>query len=115
MFLVDKQYGTIKARTCYDGSKKIRDDRYNNHDYASPTCANNSVVITSSLEAKEGRDVAIRDILVVCLHTYVEKNGKQIIIMFLNSKLAYLMVMVDPYLYRKYVPYFSKGNSMLRV
>ena len=55
-FLVDKQYGTIKAKTCADGRKKIRDDIYNKHDYASPTCENNSVVIKSAPEAKEGCD-----------------------------------------------------------
>ena len=54
MFLLEKQDGTIKARTCSDGSKQRRSDSYNKHDYSSPKCANNSVMITVALEAKEG-------------------------------------------------------------
>ena len=54
MFLLEKLYGTIKARTCSDGSKQRRSDSYNKHDYSSPKCANNSVMITVALEAKEG-------------------------------------------------------------
>ena len=38
MVLAEKQYGTIKAIPCDYGSKKMRDDSYNKHDYASPTC-----------------------------------------------------------------------------
>ena len=86
MFLVDKQYGAINTRTCADGIKQIRDESYNNHDYASPTCANNSVMIASALEAKEGHDVAIIDIPGTYLHTYVDKNGKQRIIMLFKGE-----------------------------
>ena len=35
--------------------------------------------------------------------------------MLFRDKLAELMVMVNPNLYRKYVTYNSKGNSMLYV
>ena len=52
MFLLEKRYGTIKDRTYADGSKQRRYDIYNKHGYAPPTCANNSAVITSALEAK---------------------------------------------------------------
>ena len=52
MFLAGKQYGTIKARTCTDGSKQRSSDSYNKHYYSSPTCTNNSVMITATLEAK---------------------------------------------------------------
>ena len=63
MFLIEKQDGTIKGRACADGSKQRRDESYNKHDYASPTCAKNSIMVTSAIEAKEGRDMAIIDIL----------------------------------------------------
>ena len=88
MFLVDKRDGNIKARTCAYGREQRRDDNYNKHDYASPTCANNSIMITSDLEAKEGRYVAIIGIPGAYLHTYVDKHGKQIIIMLFKEKLA---------------------------
>ena len=45
----------------------------------------------------------------------MDKCGEQIITMLFKRKLAYLMVMVDPKLYRKYVTYDSKGNVMLYV
>ena len=86
MFLLEKQDGTIKARTFYDVISQIRDDTYNNHYYNFPTCENNSVMITSSLESKKGRDVAIIDIPGTCLHTCVDKHGKQIIIMLFKGK-----------------------------
>ena len=38
MFLVEKLDGAIKARTWAGGIIQRRDERYNNHDYASPTC-----------------------------------------------------------------------------
>ena len=47
------------------------------------------------------------------LHTYVDKNGEQIIIMLFKGKLVEIMVMVYPKLYRKYVTYDNKGNARL--
>ena len=72
-------------------------------------------MITSAFEAKEGRDVDDIDISGVYLHTYVDKHGKQRIVMLFKGTLAELMVMVYPKLYRKYVTYDSKGGSMLYV
>ena len=69
---MEKQYGNIKARTCAYGTKQ--------------RSANNSVMITSALEAKEGRGVAIIDIPGTYLHTYVDKHGKQRIIMLFKRK-----------------------------
>ena len=59
MFLVEKRDGNIKDRTCSDRRKKRGSDRYNKHYYASPTCENNSFMITASLDAKEVRGVDI--------------------------------------------------------
>ena len=75
MFLIEKQDGKIKARACADRSKQRRDESYNKHEYASPTCANNSIMVTLAIEAKEGRDVAIIDILGAYLHTHIDKWG----------------------------------------
>ena len=59
--------------------------------------------------------MAITDTPGAYLHTYMERHGKQIIIMLFQGKLSYLMVMVDPNLYCKYVNYDSKGGAMLYV
>ena len=101
MFLSEKRDGTIKGRACVDGSKQRRDESYNKHDYTSPTCANNSIMVTLAIEAKKGRDVAIIDIPGAYLHTYIDKWGNEKIIMLFKGKLAELMVMVGPKLYRK--------------
>ena len=102
MFLIKKRDDTLKAKACADRSKQRRDESYNKHDYASPTCTNNSSMITSVIEAKEGRDVAITDITGAYLHTtYIDKWGNEKIIMLFKGKLAELMAMVDPKLYRK--------------
>ncbi len=45
------------------------------------------------------------------MHTYVDKHGHEKILMLFKGKLAKLMVMVEPKLYRKYVTYDSKGNA----
>ena len=95
MFLAEKLDGTIKARTYADGIKQRKYDSYNKHDYASPTCVNNSVVITSALDSKEGFEVAIIYIPGAYLHTYVDKHGKKRIIMLFKGELEDLMVMVD--------------------
>ena len=83
--------------------------------YDYPNFPNNSVMITSALDAKEGCGVAIIDIHGVYLHTYVDKHGKKRIIMLFKGKLVDLIVMVDPKLYWKYVTYDIKGNVMLYV
>ena len=72
MLLVEKQDGTIKTRTCADGSKQRSSDRYTKHTYTSPTCANNNVMIAAALEAKEGRDIDIIDIPDAYVHNYVD-------------------------------------------
>jgi len=56
--------------------------------------------------------VASIDIPGAYLHTYMDKHGNKKIIMLFKGKLAELMVMVDPKLYRKYITYDSKGNTM---
>ena len=72
-------------------------------------------MITSAIETKEGRDVAIIDIPGAYIHTYVDKHGKEKMIMLFKGKLAKLMVMVDSKLDRKSVTTDSKGNTMLYV
>jgi len=77
MFLIEKRDGTSKVRACVDGSKQRRDESYNKNDYALPTCTNESIMITSAIEAKEGRDVAIIDIPDAYLHNYIDKHGNE--------------------------------------
>ena len=59
--------------------------------------------------------MAIIDIPGAYLNTCVKKHGKQRIILLFKRKLAELMVMADLKLYRKYVIYDSKGNTIIYV
>jgi len=115
IFFIEKRDSMLKARPCADRSKQRRDKSYNKHGYASPTCANNSIMIASAIETKEGRDVDIIYIPGAYLNTYIDKHGNEKIIMLFKGKLAELIIMVDPKLYRKYITYDSKGITMLYV
>jgi hypothetical protein len=59
-FLVEKRDGRIKARDCSNGSTQR--EYINKEDYASPTVATESILLTAEIEAEEGRDVRSADI-----------------------------------------------------
>jgi hypothetical protein len=62
MFLKEKRDGSIKGRSCADGRKKRETVTPGNA--ASPTVSLESVLIMAAVEAYEGRDVAVVDVLV---------------------------------------------------
>ena len=57
MFVKEKRDGTIKGRACAYGPKQR--EGYQNKDATSPTVLLESVLITSSIDAHERRDVAV--------------------------------------------------------
>ena len=67
----------------------------------SPNATLESVLLTSTIDAKEGRDVAIIDIPNAFVTTRIE-NKKDIVIVRLRGKLAELMVATAPEIYKKY-------------
>ena len=99
MFLIEKWNGEIKARACSDGSKQRKQENYRKQDNASPTCSNEVIMITSTIEAHEERDVAIIDIPGAFLYAHTD----ELIYMLLRCPLAELMVMVDPVLYKDFI------------
>ena len=70
-----------------------------------------SVILTSTIDAHQGRDVATADMPGAYLHT----DNNQETIMLLRGKLAELMVRVEPSLYRKFITTNAKGEAMLYV
>ncbi len=60
MFLKEKRDTTVKARFCADGRKQRGD--WTKQDTTSPTVSNESVFLTSVVDAHERRDVACYDI-----------------------------------------------------
>ena len=70
-----------------------------------------SVMITSAIDAYEGRVVKTMDIPGAFLHADLDEE----VVMLLRGQLADLMVQVDPELYGPYVRKSKKGESILYV
>ena len=98
---------------CGDGSKQRRRPEYKKEDSASPTVSLEGMLLTASIEAYEKRHVACFDIHGAFLHAKC-KDGD--VFMLLEGKLAELMTLVEPKLYRQHVQYDNKkGKAMLYV
>ena len=81
-------------------------------DATSPTAALDSVLITSTIDAKEGYDVDIIDIPNAFVTTRIEEKN-DIVTVRLRGKLAELMVATAPEIYKKYVSVNRKGELVL--
>tara|TARA_B110000116_G_scaffold23331_1_gene17939 strand:- start:29 stop:655 length:627 start_codon:yes stop_codon:yes gene_type:complete len=72
MFLTEKRDGSIKGRTCANGSTQRS---YISKDEASsPTAATESILLTTAIEAKEERDVMTLDMPNAFLQTSLPKD-----------------------------------------
>ena len=69
MFIVEKRDGRFKARKVSVGSKQQTFPGYVKSHWSSPTVTNDGVIITSTIEAHEGRDVAVA---IYQMHTYTQ-------------------------------------------
>jgi hypothetical protein len=72
--MVEKRDGTIKSRHCANGSTQRT--YMNREEVSSPTVSTESTLLTSVIEAQEGRDVATCDIPNAFIQTEVEKVDK---------------------------------------
>ena len=111
MFIVEKRNGNIKARKCAVGSKQRTFPGYVKAEWASPTVSTDSVIITSTIEAHQGRAIAVADLP----NPFLNAENNEQTLMLLKGKLAELMVQIDPQLYRKFIITSSKGEPMLYV
>jgi hypothetical protein len=109
IFLKEKRDGTVKARACADGRKQRETTAED--EAASPTVSIESVFMTCAIEAKEKRDVAVMDLPGAFLHADCEDH----VIMKFQGRLAELMAMAAPQIYRKYITTDSQGESVLFV
>ena len=110
-FLVEKRNGEIKGRKVAIGSKQRTYEGYKKSDGTSPTVSTNGLIMTTAIDAHEGRDVAVVDVPGAFLNT----TNDETILMCLRGALAEMMVRVDPKLYRKYVTTTPKGTPVLYV
>jgi hypothetical protein len=103
MFLKEKRDGKIQGRACADGRKQR--ERSKKYDATSPTVSLESVLITSTIDAFEGRDVAIVDV-----HgAFLTADMYEEVIICIRGRLAELMVKTAPEIYRKYI-YVGNDN-----
>ena len=81
----EKRDGKVKARACADGRKQRR--YISKEDVASPTMRLESLILSLIIDAKEGRDVAIADVvgayLLASMEDYVvvKITGREVDIM----------------------------------
>ena len=108
-FIIEKRDGRVKARKCAVGSKQRTFPGYVKSDWDSPTVTTDGVIITPAIEAHEGRDVVVDDLL----NSFLNTNNSEEILMLLKGKLAKLMLQIDPQMYRKYITTSSNGEPML--
>jgi hypothetical protein len=109
IFLTEKRDGRIKGRTCADGSKQrawISKD-----EASSPTVALESVMLSATIDAKEGREVAVIDIPNAFIQTenIKLKDHHEVDIIKVKGRLADMLYEIDPELYG---PFMTKENGI---
>jgi hypothetical protein len=109
MFLKEKRDGSIKVRVCADGRKKREGSTKS--DATSRTVTLESVLITATIDAHEGREVAIIDVPAA----YLTADMDDEVFMRLRGRLAELMVKTAPEIYRKYIYVGSDNKPVLYV
>ena len=100
IFLPEKRNGDVKSRMYGNGSKQRHRPGYKKEDSASPTVSLEGVLLTAAIEAHELRHIACFDIPGAFLHAKCEDGN---VFMLLKGKLADLMTLVEPKLYRQHV------------
>ena len=97
MFLKQKQSGDVKGRKCANGQKQRLWTRPK--DATLPTAAQESVFITSAIDAKEGREVAVSNLPGAFMQT--DMDNKIVHIKF-QGAMADLLIKIAPKVYGPY-------------
>jgi hypothetical protein len=108
MFLTKKRCGQIKARGCADGRKQR--ETTSKELASAPTDAIESVMLSATINAMEGRDVATVDIP----GAFMQANIEEVVHVKFEGEIAEMLVKMDPKLYRKYVK-DENGKTVLYV
>ena len=113
IFLTEKRDGIVKARACANGS--VQREYVMREKAASPTVISESVFITSTIDAKENRDVMTYDVPNAFVQTEIkEQEIGERIIMKIRGTLLEILVEIDPEKYDKYVE-LENGRKTLYV
>ena len=113
MFLKQKRYDPIKGRGYADGRKQC--DWMTKEETSSHTLTTHALILLPCMiDAKEGRDVAMTDILRAFLQTEYNKGDTHI---WLEGPMLDLLTHIDPSLYMKYIhtnPKPGRRDCMLK-
>jgi hypothetical protein len=112
MFLTEKRDKSIKGRMVANGRpSRAWLDR---GDSASPTAALESILLTTAIDAKEGRDMLSADVPNAFIQTPmpVTKPGEARVMLKIKGILVDLLVKLAPEVYGQYVV-FEKGRKVL--
>ena len=112
IFLTEKRDGRVKARHCADGRKQR--SWMAKEEAASPTVALESLMLSTVIDAKEGREVAMVDIPNAFIQMENEKlhEKHKRDIMKVKGALVKILVNLYPEVYAKFVSY-EKGLPVL--
>jgi hypothetical protein len=110
IFLVEKRDGSVKARTCVNGSTQRG---YMDRDEAtSPTASTESILLTAVIDAQQRRDVMTADIPNAFVQTSLgEKPVGERITMKIRGPLVDMLIEMSPETYSEYVVYEGPKRS----
>ena len=106
IFLTEKKDGRITAKMC--ANESIQRAYVPKDDAASPTTTTERVLITSTIEHKQIKDVIAADIPNAFIHTDINKKDQNKIIMKIRGQLVNILSELQPSRYSKYT---RKENS----
>ena len=99
LFLKQKRDNSIKGRMVAGGDKQR--PYIQKEDATSPTAHLESVLLTATIDALEGRDVATVDVPNAFVQTKLERETDKVV-MVLHGRLAKLMLEIAPDVYKPY-------------
>ena len=114
IFVEQKKSGSDKARLVINGAQQC--DHVTKEEASSPTAYTESVILTSIVDAKEGRNVATADIPNAFSQRVITDAQKDYwVIARLWGKLVEILVDIAPDVYGPYVSENKKGEKVLLV
>eukprot|EP00978_Attheya_sp_CCMP212_P005488 scaffold12295_cov58-Attheya_sp.AAC.1 len=99
--LVEKRDGTVKVRTCANGSTQI--EYIKHEDAASPTASTDLIIITSVINAKQNRDVMTSDVPNAFVQIEIDQSGEKIVMKIRGVLALYRMLVASLLYYKKFV------------
>ena len=112
IFLAEKRDGTVKGRTCANGSTQR--EYISKEEAASPTVSTESIVLTATIDAEENRDVMSNDVPNAFVQTDMESTNGEKVMMKIRGPLVDMLLKLAYEYYKDFVVY-ENGVKVLYV